>query len=374
MQGERYVVKRGDCLWRIAALKLGGGKHWPRIWKYNNRPEVIRITRRGIPNPDLIYIGQILLLPKLPGASPPPGRLDAPEGRNLPVAQELPNRTSAQPERRAPATPSGGNGNTLSDRLPAARSPIAFKYRLDDLAWPPQDVGTAIITVKLSGDLLLLTKKAYPITYVTSRGEIEHQVTKEMNHALGKLISDSRFLYDSSKKRVVLRSMLVSQSNTPGTIASAIGVEMGSDSPLPKLRAEIRLPKLEGSIDVFHYTALDIKFVLEITPKPQQPPGGTSAQPLRQPVPVTAPAPGYDWAKIIGIGLIATAGVIVIGTVVEDFLTAGAGVADDPASFSLAGASLARGLSMVGAGAAALPLAKTPAKFELQTTVTHSSH
>lgn len=66
MLGDRYVVERGDSLWKIAAKTLGGGKQWPRIWRYNNRPAVVRVTGRSIPNPDLIYVGQLLLIPRLP--------------------------------------------------------------------------------------------------------------------------------------------------------------------------------------------------------------------------------------------------------------------------------------------------------------------
>src|SRR4051794_14141015 len=66
MLGERYVVRKGDSLWRIAERKLGSGTQWTRIWKYNNRAEVSRATGRKIPNPDLIYIGQVILIPTVP--------------------------------------------------------------------------------------------------------------------------------------------------------------------------------------------------------------------------------------------------------------------------------------------------------------------
>lgn len=65
MLDERYIVEKGDNLWRIAAKTLGGGNQWPRLWKFNNRREVVRITGRRIPNPDLIYVGQLLLIPRL---------------------------------------------------------------------------------------------------------------------------------------------------------------------------------------------------------------------------------------------------------------------------------------------------------------------
>jgi hypothetical protein len=64
---------------------------------------------------------------------------------------------------------------------------------------------------------------------------------------------------------------------------------------------------------------------------------------------------------------------VVVGTLVEDFFTAGAGIADDPASFALAGASLTRGLAMMRGGVAAatvLPLAPAAANVQQKNSVT----
>ncbi len=160
-------------------------------------------------------------------------------------------------------------------------SPIAVKYKLDDMRWPPRDIGNAIIEVRMTGDVILMTKKQYPVTYVTSRGELELQVTREANHAFGQLIDDYRFIYDPAKKQVTFRSMLVSQSTVPNTLSTAIGVEINSSTMTPKLRAEIRLPKLEGSLPPFTYVAMDVKVVIEITPKFQPP--GPPADPFTMP-------------------------------------------------------------------------------------------
>jgi hypothetical protein len=374
MLGERYVVKKGDSLWKIAERRLGSGTQWTRIWKYNNRPEVVRETGRKIPNPDLIYIGQTLILPHVPGTRP----TAAPSGTPPPhteAVSEHPEFTSARdkPTASAPAPRSGSR--TLSERIETETSPIALKYKLDDLRWPARDVGTAIIEVRMTGDVLLMTKKQYPVTYVTSRGELELQVTRAANHAFGQLIQDSRFIYDPAKKQVTWRSMLVSQSSMPNTVSTAIGVEMNSKSLVPKLRAEIRLPKLEGTLEPFRYVALDVKIVIEITPKADPPrmDSPMQRQPVTQHVPV--PQSGWNWNKVIGTGLVVVAGAIVVGTLVEDFFTAGAGVADDPASFALAGASLTRGLAMMrgavaaGAGAAVLPQARVPANVQQKSSV-----
>ena len=407
MLGERYVVRKGDSLWRVAERKLGSGTQWTRIWKYNNRPEVVRVTGRKIPNPDLIYIGQVILIPTVPGVkrkplpagTPPSPHIEAqPEHALLPSARnDMPQSRPAAPQSNhttVTSRPSGGGGGTLLDRLPNESSPIALKYKLDDIKFPPRDVGTAIIEVRMTGDVILMTKKQYPVTYVTSRGEIELQVTREANYAFGQLIDDCRFIYDPAKKQVTLRSMLVSQSNVPGAVSTAIGVEMNTSTLVPKLRAEIRLPKLEGSLEPFRYVAMDVKVVIEITPKyqpPASPPGALLPSPRADqvfgPKPVTgpfsapmpAPAPvhvepgsGTNWTKVIGVGLIAVAGLVVVGTLVEDFFTAGAGAVDDPASFALAGASLRQGMAMLAGAAVVLPKAKLPANVRQKSTVTLS--
>ena len=63
---RRYTVVAGDTLWKIAAKLLGAGSRWPEIYELN---------KWQIVNPNLIYIGQILLIPALtppPAPAPPP--------------------------------------------------------------------------------------------------------------------------------------------------------------------------------------------------------------------------------------------------------------------------------------------------------------
>jgi LysM repeat protein len=358
MLGRSYVVVEGDNLWKISKRNLGGGSQWPRIYRYNNRREVIAVTGRGIKNPDLIYVGQRLLLPIVPGAPSTPSRKADPAGL-IPAARPV---TASRPVGHPSPQPLRQPG-PLSHELPKIQSPISLKFRLDDLRLPPIDIGTAIIEYRMSGDVLLRSSKSYPATYVTSRNEIEVQATNELNHAFGKLISDNRFIYDPEKKQVTVRTMMVSQSNTPNVPATAIGLEMSSNSPLPKLRAEIRFPKLEGSIGPVPYVAMDVKFVVEITPK--MPPSGPSPQPIRLTEPVHAPS--TNWGKVVGAGLIITSGIIVVATIAEDFVCP-AGIADDPASFSAAAVAFARGLSMVRGAAAALPAA-APASLSVGTSL-----
>jgi len=147
-------------------------------------------------------------------------------------------------------------------------------------------------------------------------------------------------------------------------------VEMNSTTVIPKLRAEIRLPKLQGSLEPFNYVALDVKIVIEITPKADPPRMDSPRQ--RVPVPVTVTEPRTNWTKVIGVGLIVSAGVVVVGTLVEDFFTAGAGTVDDVPSFALASAAFKRGLAMVATSAVVLPQASVAANVQQKNSVTLS--
>lgn len=49
-----YTVKKGDCLWKIAKQYYGDGAQWGKIYDANTNQ---------IANPDLIYVGQVFVIP-----------------------------------------------------------------------------------------------------------------------------------------------------------------------------------------------------------------------------------------------------------------------------------------------------------------------
>lgn len=84
---ERYVVKRGDTLWDIAAMFLRDPWYWPEIWQVNPQ----------IANPHLIYPGDVLSLAYVNGR--PVIRLErgagpveklSPRVRSEPLEQAIP--------------------------------------------------------------------------------------------------------------------------------------------------------------------------------------------------------------------------------------------------------------------------------------------
>jgi LysM repeat protein len=67
-----YTVVKGDCLYKIAGMKniYGNSRLWPAIWDANKSGVVSAPPKvaKSIPNPNLIYPGQVLKIPALTDA------------------------------------------------------------------------------------------------------------------------------------------------------------------------------------------------------------------------------------------------------------------------------------------------------------------
>lgn len=363
MIGDRYMVEPGDCLWGIAQEKFGDGSHWVRIWRYNNRREVVGLTGKGIPNPDLITPGQVLLIPRLPMES----RLVMAKGSR---PQVKPVSSQGKEARAGGSLASSSVKGSLSAPLLTAKSPISIKYNLGDMKFPPIVQPGMIMEIKMSGSIVVMSKKKYPAAYLTNRRELEVQAVQQANQAFASLSSDTRLIYDEGMKKLTYRSMLVTKSHQANSWASAVGVQMDSSNPLPKLRFEFRAPSLlSGTLPQHTYQALGVTIVIEVTPKPD---GGGSHKAAPGAKPAVVPEKSTNWGKVTGVGLMTLAGVVVVGTIVEDFLTAGVGVADDAPSFALASGLFASGLAMICSNTSQFPTASVPAKVNMRVAMTAS--
>jgi LysM repeat protein len=65
-----YLVAKGDCLWKISQDKYNTPYLWPVIWDANkinvvNSEEIYGRKFKSVSNPDLIYPGQVLKIPKV---------------------------------------------------------------------------------------------------------------------------------------------------------------------------------------------------------------------------------------------------------------------------------------------------------------------
>lgn len=331
---KQYIIKQGDTLWDISAKFLGSPFEWPRLWRYNNRKEVVAITRKPIVNPDLIYPGQKLLIPTL---------------GSIVTKPKIISKPLVKPK------------ESLQEQLPKIKSPISLSYRLDDITQAPIILPNAIVEIKITGNICLSSTEAYPVNYVVNDENLEATVTSQANAAFSSLLAETKLAYDDKTKSLTIGSKIVSKSTTPNVPSTAVGVEISSNSPIPKLQYEVRFPQLKGRVNEFNYIADKVTFVLEVTMR-----DGESAKPLDQsPQPVSSPS----WDKVFAIGLFAGATIIVVGTLIEDYVTFGVGAADDPASFAAAAGMSAKGALLWGAANVVVQRAVLPAMVRFSTSI-----
>ena len=215
---------------------------------------------------------------------------------------------------------------------------LKVAYQLEDI--PAAEIrGPGFkATVKLWGRVVIGLGRNVPLTYVTNEG-LEATYKRETDTALGKLVSNTSVAYDASSNRISFKNTMIIESPFASAPKTAIGVKVASDKPVPVLVGEIIYPELGGRIGSNGYLAQSVKIVIEI--EPEAPPPVLRPVPVQEPQPVRLPAPQpeRDWIWYgIAAGAIVAATAIVVGTIVEDFVTLGAGVADDPASFAAAAA------------------------------------
>lgn len=324
MRNVQYVVRKGDTLWDLSARFLGDPFEWHRLYTYNNRTAVTRITGRGIADPDLIYVGQKLLIPILSGKG-------------------TPNR-EFQPYRR-PAPP-----QNLKDLLPRTIVPFAIKYRLEDLPLIVSKEPGFKATIKMSGSVVIKLADMVPIATLTNKG-VEASLKAKTDQALGQLLSDTYVGLDAANK-ITYRCMMVSSSTTSKMPSTAIGLSIASDKPVPVLRGELRFPKLTGQINRHTYAAMDVKVVIEIEPDPPKNKGPKEEfQPRARSISQETVQEGLKWTFITGV-------VLLLGYIASDFLTGGMACAKDPILVPIA-------LGMMGVSIAAEKLpGQTPIQMD----------
>ena len=87
-----HVVEPGDSLWTISATAYGDGNRWPRIYEAN-RDEIL--------DPDLIYPGQRLVLPRThTQADPNSHHRDRTDQETSDVEPPTPGPSAARPPQR----------------------------------------------------------------------------------------------------------------------------------------------------------------------------------------------------------------------------------------------------------------------------------
>lgn len=283
--GIPYKIEPGDTLWDIAARKLGDHYAWPRLYAFNNQPDVIAAGAKRIVDPDLIYAGSVMMLPIVKCFSPAtlPSLRAAPAGR-------------------------------LRDQIPSIQMPMTFAYELKGDAIV-LDYGTFIARIRQKGRVMLNLGTKMPLTAVLNGGlELSGKVKAEST--FGKLISENKISLDPNTKNIKFSNKLISSSNNIHAPKTAIGFEMSSSTGMAVLKCEIKYPEVKGTLMGDSFVALNYTIEIELEPrKPRVP----KVAPIRVNVPV--PSPGrapqtIDWwyvVKTASIGAVIVAGVITVG-------------------------------------------------------------
>ncbi len=319
MKNQTYTVKKGDTLWELSRCFLGAPTQWHRIYSYNNRPEVVRVTGKAIKDPDLIYPGQKILLPILPQQ---PG---------------MPKKV--KPKEYPPAS--------LKKRIHKTYVPFASMYKLDDLPLIEYESLTAPgfkARIYLQGDISIRLADKVPLSHVTNRGLEIHY--KSMTDAvLGQLVQDPVVEWDTTTNKISYACNMVSHSDTPHAPSTTIGVALASDKPVPVLRAEIRYPELKGYFQRSFFMAVNVRVVIDLEPRPLVVKGPeVKAKDLRldkETARVETPDNSVGGWDLVFIGFIS-----LTATISTDFLY-GVGLVDDAVTIPAALATIRSGVTRI---------------------------
>jgi hypothetical protein len=279
MLGRRYVVQAGETLSGIAQSEFGAASEWRRIFYYNNRPEVVRLTGTSLPDPNRIAPGQVLLLPEALRArdgargravlgvcsarAKPPAAL----GRctldpSYEAVSPVPRAASARDPfgmcvGRAPVS------SVRSDALPPSAGPFTFQYDLSEVELPPIVYPYGTFEISMSGSVVLSTLQSYPVISIVDHHKLELNLTQAANQAYASLTSEVNLSLDPRSRTLRYSSLLVSQAGA-GAAALAVGLEVASDKPFPVLRFEYRFPTREGLSGSFRFWAVEVAVTIDL--------------------------------------------------------------------------------------------------------------
>jgi len=307
MLGKQYIVKQGDTLWDISAKQLGDPLKWPELFEHNNQSKVAASTGMKIADPDLIFVGQKLFIPG-----------------KMPVNKPVIKKKQPKP-------------NTAKKKAFKKVSSIPFKYNLDDL--PPQIIASPLYTasISLKGSITIQSTNAIDFVTLNQKG-FELLIKKETDKVFGKLVSETQLGFNMKTNEVTFECGMTSHSKVPYAPSTKLAVGVSSNTGLPALKGSIIAHDIKGRINKHVYAVNGLLVEIELTPN------SYTGQPEELKEPVYVEETSSVWNKLLGGALIVGAGLFVAGTIVEDVLTLGVGVADDVPSFAAAAAMFTSGV------------------------------
>lgn len=260
-----YTIKKGDTLWDLSEKYLGDPWEFPRIWCSN---------LNKIKDPDLIYVGQTIVIP---------ATLD-----NNPSATRI--STNRQPPK------------SLKQQAHKIRIPFSIHKKFskkETIHYLNFDAH-----IKLDGKVVLKKSQTVPLASVTAQGG--EVVKKQALDAIDKLTREIKV--DQNGEKVTFSTYMVLKSNEQSghSPSVAIGPKWEAGKPMPSFTVEFRFPSLNGKIDSFDYSG-SLKAIIEIEPKIKPPISRREKTPFPKPsISKEAVKTGKKVGTQITIGVILT--------------------------------------------------------------------
>ncbi len=327
MKAYRHIVQSGESLSLIAERYLGDMHAWPQIVAFNNDPANSAVSGTRITDPDLILVGQSIMVP-------------------LAHPSDLACRPPVHSE-RGPRRTKKPDGPGSRPALPRIESPT-LKYDLDEIGEMKVFGFGWTATVTLSGGLQMQEKKVETLVTVNQKG-FEVGAKSRADKVLESLVVRSVDVgYDATTGDVTFENAITVNSTRPyaPSTSLATGITMLGQ---PYVKATIKARDLEGDFDGFAYAVAELKVTIKVETNPDT---ALPKAPVPVTVPVVAPAPqGTPFYRNQTVQLVAGAIVLTAVVVAVAIIAAPVAVAAYASVAGMVNASVGVG-GAIAAGAA----------------------
>lgn len=313
-EAEKYRVKRGDSLWRIAHHELGHGAYWPQIAKANN----LR------PNAPLL-IGQFLTVPRgVHQAIKPP----LPASPHPAPPQNTQRPLSPAPPKSSPVPPAG----SIAEQATRLARPVLFpkfqyKFERTVLTIP---VAGGYIECKVTGDLSVQQQGVITGGVTFNQHGVEVEYKTPADGAVKSFFSSCTASIDGNQAKLTLATGSVFRMGNRELATTQ--VELGPEGPEYVYKGE----EVKFAYKGFDFAG-QIGYRMSFHPDSD---GGADRS--REP----ARAPSTSWRKTLAVTLIVGAAVVIVADAFKDVGTAGVGAAETPLSWAAAARMFASGVGM----------------------------
>jgi len=235
-----------------------------------------------------------------------------------------------------------------------AKKPQYPAYIFDLGNHPIADVSGNGFTISMRAKGTLAIQNTQPTPFdITVQGlnQVAIHAKREAETLAGKLISGTTIKFDAKTKSLTFSNTLTMQSNMEGSPKVALSAGVNAQGQ-PVLTGSVTQKLLKGKVTSYLLAGQDIALEFEVALDEDI----TGKKTLPQPSTVTANAPNplttndpqsnvwKDAAFTTGSALLVIGAVILpVVTIAEDFVPVAGGVANDMASFALAGAMFTLG-------------------------------